>query len=224
MKGIGFDPSDPDGPCGADIFARLVPYSAHEAASLYSEEKAKLLRTVGEEVDCRDAELAEFLSALDLEEVPRPDAGLSLPQEVVECAAGLSVKGGGGEGGGAAAAVQRLEDAMDRIDAISQEVESGLKEIKEMLEHEAEEEESCAALVGGRRPTPLNSEIEAERRKLEEAHAVAKESNSALSEAVEVHLDQLRLLARPLEELQGEVPSMADLDEESEANIAEVFV
>ncbi len=37
-----------------------------------------------------------------------------------------------------------------------------------------------------------------------------------------MHLDQLRLLARPLDELQKEVPSMADLDEESEARIAEV--
>ncbi len=46
VKGIGFDPSDPEGPCGPDIFARLVPYSAHEAASLYSEEKAKLLRCI----------------------------------------------------------------------------------------------------------------------------------------------------------------------------------
>ncbi len=81
---------------------------------------------------------------------------------------------------------------------------------------------ACSALLGGKRPTPLNTEIDAERKKLEEAHQVAKESNSALKVAVEMHLDQLRLLSRPLSDLQREVPSMADLDEESEASIAEV--
>ena len=69
---------------------------------------------------------------------------------------------------------------------------------------------------------PLNTEIETERKKLEDAHKVAKESNSALQVAVEMHLDQLKLLARPLTDLQKEVPSMADLDDESEASIAEV--
>ncbi len=136
VKGIGFDPADPDGPCGPDIFAKLVPYSAHEAASLYSEEKAKMLRCLGEEVDAKDRDLAEFLSTLDLEEIPRPDADLALPQEVIECAAALSVKGGGNaaEDGGGMAAVSKLEDAMERIDNISQEVEGALKEIKNMLE------------------------------------------------------------------------------------------
>ncbi len=167
VKGIGFDPADPDGPCGPDIFAKLVPYSAHEAASLYSEEKAKLLRCIGkrwrrmvviacfamfftvalvlytfhagEEIDTKDRELAEFLSTLDLEEIPRPDADLALPQEVIECAASFSVKGGGGTSedggsGGGEAAVNKLSDAMDRIATISDEVEGALTEIKKMLE------------------------------------------------------------------------------------------
>ena len=47
MKGIGFDVSDPD-VSGPDLFSGLVPMEAHAAASVYSEEKAKLLRAVGE--------------------------------------------------------------------------------------------------------------------------------------------------------------------------------
>ncbi len=35
-------------------------------------------------------------------------------------------------------------------------------------------------------------------------------------------MDNLKLLSRPLEDLQREVPSMADLDDKSEQNIAEV--
>ena len=56
MKGIEFDPNDPD-VCGGDIFKRLVPMEAHEASSLYSEEKAKLLRLIGEMVAEKNDEL-----------------------------------------------------------------------------------------------------------------------------------------------------------------------
>ena len=51
---------------------------------------------------------------------------------------------------------------------------------------------------------------------------MASESNATLHNAMRLHIDNLRLLAKPLEELQKEIPSMADLDEASEANIAEV--
>lgn len=56
-----------------------------------------------------------------------------------------------------------------------------------MLEKETEEEESAMALVGGALVKKNdNSELEAERKKLEEAHNVAMESNSALKGAVDV--------------------------------------
>ena len=46
VKGTPFDITDPE-VSGQDIFHRLVPMEAHEASSLYSEEKAKLLRRIG---------------------------------------------------------------------------------------------------------------------------------------------------------------------------------
>ena len=49
VKGIGFEVSDPE-VSGPDIFGRIVPMEAHEAASLYSEEKAGLLRSIGDKV------------------------------------------------------------------------------------------------------------------------------------------------------------------------------
>ena len=51
---------------------------------------------------------------------------------------------------------------------------------------------------------------------------MASESNATLHNAMRLHIDNLRLLAKPLDQLQKEIPSMADLDEASEANIAEV--
>ena len=74
----------------------------------------------------------------------------------------------------------------------------------------------------GKRPSPLSSELELELRKYEDAHKMASESNLTLHNAIKVHMDNLALLRKPLDELQREIPSMADLDDESETNIAEV--
>jgi hypothetical protein len=64
--------------------------------------------------------------------------------------------------------------------------------------------------------------LDLELRKYSDAHKMASESNLTLHNAIRMHMDSLTLLSKPLEELQREIPSMADLDDESEANIAEV--
>lgn len=51
---------------GADIFARLVPLSVHESASMYSEEKAKMLRGETERCDMAKAELNTALEYMKL--------------------------------------------------------------------------------------------------------------------------------------------------------------
>ena len=71
VKGIPFEVSDP-AVSGPDIFGRIVPMEAHEASSLYSEEKAQLLRGIAEEIEEADASLAVFLSGICLDEVPEP--------------------------------------------------------------------------------------------------------------------------------------------------------
>lgn len=40
---------------------------AHEAASLYSEKKAQMLRNMGELIESKDQALAEFMSSLQLD-------------------------------------------------------------------------------------------------------------------------------------------------------------
>lgn len=40
---------------------------AHEAASLYSEQKAQMLRQIGDMIETKDQALAEFMSSLKLD-------------------------------------------------------------------------------------------------------------------------------------------------------------
>ena len=88
MKGIGFEFNEEIG--GKDIFSRIVPLEAHTASSLYSEEKAKLLRDLGDKVESKDETLQQFLISMNLDQVPNPGDHIALPQELIECAAELS--------------------------------------------------------------------------------------------------------------------------------------
>ena len=223
VKGIGFEVTDRE-VAGLDIFSRLVPLEAHEASSLYSEEKAKLLRVIGEEIESKNNELALFMSSMSLDEdgvVPKPDEHIALPQELIEVAASLSVKGEDN-------VTVHLKNAMSRIAAVSAEVEASLKEIRDILKDNEGQEQEFSSVVNidkessqaGRKNVTKEVSIECE--KFEGAHKMASDSNSTLHNAIRLHMDNLKLLTLPLDKLQKEIPSMADLDEESEANVAEV--
>ena len=51
---------------------------------------------------------------------------------------------------------------------------------------------------------------------------MASESNATLHKAMQLHMGNLKMLSKPLNELQREIPSMEDIDEDSESNITEV--
>ena len=212
VKGIGFEVSDSD-ISGQDIFARLVPLEAHAASSLYSEEKARLLREVGDVIEEKGVELAVFLSSMKLEEVPNPGDHISLPQEVIECAASLSAKDN---------AVDKLTDAMDRIAQVSADVETSLKEIKTILDSEEEQQKEYEIIVGQRPASGLSAELTHEYTKNHKAHSMASDSNATLHRAMKLHIDNLKLLSLPLPVLQSMVASMVDIDEDSEAAITEM--
>ncbi|KZS88031.1 BRO1-domain-containing protein [Sistotremastrum niveocremeum HHB9708] len=63
---------------GPDLFARLIPLSVHEGASVYSEEKAKLVRGEVEKADIADEEVKASLVSIGVKE------GLGRFREMVE--------------------------------------------------------------------------------------------------------------------------------------------
>jgi len=56
VKPVSFHPVDPKSH-GTDILARLVPMRAYEVASVFSEEAAKLQRSIVSSVQEKDEEL-----------------------------------------------------------------------------------------------------------------------------------------------------------------------
>ena len=133
-------------------------------------------------------------------------------QELIECAAGLSVR---------PEAVSQLQDAMAKLASVSADVESSLSEIQAMLQEEKANEKEYQQIVGPR-PATIMSELEREAQKYKEAHSMATESNLTLHKAMQLHVKNLKLLARPLMDIQREVPTLTDLGEDAEVNIGEM--
>ena len=104
---------------------------------------------------------------------------------------------------------------------MSADVESSLREIKEMLDSEEEQQREYEIIVG-KRPSGLSTELTHEYTKNHKAHSMASDSNATRHRAMKLHIDNLKLLSLPLPELQSRVPSMVDIDEDSEAAITEM--
>ncbi|XP_033207497.1 tyrosine-protein phosphatase non-receptor type 23 isoform X2 [Belonocnema kinseyi] len=214
VKGISFNVNDPE-VSGTDIFARLVPMKVHEANSLYSEEKAKLLRSVGTKIEERDQILNTYLVSLKLENLGLwdPDAVnsesevLPLPEELAERCAAINAKPN---------AIQEQVDTMAKLSDTYHNVEAMLKEIDAILSEEQQREKQYQETMGKRPPSIVATDLTREAKKYEEAHAKASESNQALHRAMNLHLNNLRILSQPLSSLMAHIPSpKANLSGES---------
>ncbi|RXN26323.1 tyrosine- phosphatase non-receptor type 23-like protein [Labeo rohita] len=77
---------------GPDLFSKLVPMATHEASSLYSEEKAKLLRDIVAKIEDKNQILEKFMESLSSDSVYKIDMFKSLPDALLEKCAFLSVR------------------------------------------------------------------------------------------------------------------------------------
>ncbi|GAA5993785.1 hypothetical protein JCM11641_006988 [Rhodosporidiobolus odoratus] len=128
---------------GPDLFAKLVPLSVHESASLYSEEKAKLVRAEVERVELADEELA---SALEYMGLPA-----SLARFQSGAAAQASLADPGPQVRGWADEIQhgemdgRVDDLFRRLYSLKDRAASQLEQIASDLDGESRECEAMRA-------------------------------------------------------------------------------
>lgn len=203
VQGISFDVSDPQ-VIGEDVFKRLVPMKTHEHLSIYSEEKANILRRLGAAIDERDAELASFMGSLNTESLnAMKQSQQKLPQGLVDRCAELSAKPN---------AISDLVESMSNLADICCDVEITLKEIKRILDDEAKQEQNYQKQMG-KRPTGPMAELNREYTKYLEGHNKAGESNDTLRKAMELHVSNLKILGQPLSVLKNQVPQADPIDE-----------
>ncbi|XP_027697949.1 tyrosine-protein phosphatase non-receptor type 23 [Vombatus ursinus] len=203
VKPLPVNPTDP-AVTGPDIFAKLVPMAAHEASSLYSEEKAKLLREMMAKIDAKNEVLDQFMDSLQLdpETVDNLDAYNHIPPVLMEKCAALSVRPD---------TVKNLVQSMQVLSGVYTDVEASLKEIKGLLEEDELLEQKVQEASGqpGAVPAGGLAEVSREWAKYMEVHEKASFTNSELHRAMNLHISNLRLLSGPLDQVRAALPSPA---------------
>ncbi|XP_021237787.1 tyrosine-protein phosphatase non-receptor type 23 [Numida meleagris] len=208
VKALPVNPTDP-AVTGPDIFAKLVPMAAHEASSLYSEEKAKLLRDVMAKIEAKNEVLDQFMDSmqLDPETVDNLDMYSHIPPILMEKCAALSVRPD---------TVKNLVQSMQVLSGVFTDVEASLKEIRDLLEEDEAQERKLQELLGkgsvpqGSPPPPSSAglaEVSKECSKYMEVHEKASFTNTELHKAMNLHIGNLRLLSGPLEQVRAALPS-----------------
>ncbi|NWR25274.1 PTN23 phosphatase, partial [Emberiza fucata] len=215
------NPTDP-AVTGPDIFAKLVPMAAHEASSLYSEEKAKLLRDVMAKIEAKNEVLDQFMDSmqLDPETVDNLDMYNHIPPVLMEKCAALSVRPD---------TVRNLVQSMQVLSGVFTDVEASLKEIRDLLEEDEAQERKLQELLGRAPPAPASppglAEVSKECSKYLELHEKASFTNTELHRAMNLHLGNLRLLGGPLEQVRAALPtpSLSEEDKQVLQNLKRIL-
>uniref|UniRef100_A0A4W4F6M3 Tyrosine-protein phosphatase non-receptor type 23 n=1 Tax=Electrophorus electricus TaxID=8005 RepID=A0A4W4F6M3_ELEEL len=201
VKALPVNPTDPS-VTGPDIFSKLVPMAVHEASSLYSEEKAKLLREVMAKIDSKNETLEQFMDSLNLDpdSVDNMDMYNNIPPVLMERCAALSVRPD---------TVKSLTQSMQVLSGVFTDVEASLREIRSVLDDDEAGERRLEEAVGKQVvPAPLATlaELRKDLDKYLEAHEKASFTNTELHRAMNLHISNLRLLGGPLDTLREALP------------------
>ncbi|XP_061443204.1 tyrosine-protein phosphatase non-receptor type 23 isoform X2 [Rhineura floridana] len=219
VKALPVNPTDP-AVTGPDIFAKLVPMAAHEASSLYSEEKAKLLREAMAKLDAKNEVLEQFMDSLQLdpETVDNLDMYNHIPPILMEKCAALSVR---------PETVKNLVQSMQVLSGVFTDVEASLKEIKDLLDEDHAQERKLQEALGklppqqpGSPPTPPSSglaEVAKEWSKYMGVHEKANFTNTELHKAMNLHISNLRLLSGSLEQVRAALPTPSLTEDDKQA-------
>ncbi|XP_044275483.1 tyrosine-protein phosphatase non-receptor type 23 [Varanus komodoensis] len=220
VKALPVNPTDP-AVTGPDIFAKLVPMAAHEASSLYSEEKAKLLREVMAKIEAKNEVLEQFMDSLQLdpETIDNLDMYNHIPPVLMEKCAALSVR---------PETVKNLVQSMQVLSGVFTDVEASLREIKELLDEDEAQEQKLREVLSKLPPPPQGSppphlpaspvlaEVAKEWAKYMEAHEKASFTNTELHKAMNLHISSLKLLSGPLEHVRAALPAPSLTEEEKQ--------
>ncbi|XP_056335903.1 tyrosine-protein phosphatase non-receptor type 23b [Danio aesculapii] len=185
---------------GPDLFSKLVPMATHEASSLYSEEKAKLLRDIVSKIEDKNQILEKFMESLSSDSLYKIDMFKSLPDALLEKCAFLSVR---------PHTVKNLVQAMQALSNVYTDVGSSLDEVRSALEEDEAGEKGLIELVGQKglpaKPSVFQ-DIQKDLKKYEAVHQTASNTNTELHRAMNQHIPNLRLLQGSVEELRKSLP------------------
>ena len=126
---------------GPDLFAKLIPLSVHEGASVYSEEKAKIVRAEVEKADISEAEAKASLDSLGVrtglgrfKEIAEGEIDTGVPSTVLSWSEEMRRRESTGNEG--------VENQLKELERLKSGVATMLASIAESLANESRECES----------------------------------------------------------------------------------
>ncbi|XP_055336137.1 tyrosine-protein phosphatase non-receptor type 23-like [Paramacrobiotus metropolitanus] len=189
VKGIPLNETDF---ASQDIFSRLVPISAHEKASLYSEKKASLLREITEKVENKDVELMSIVSALRLEQLLIPASFTAIPQSLLDTMA--SLRGEGDVSRNISRQAETLNDATEDVRRLNEDIGRLLEELKKSALDDAQRSQMA--------------QLDSEFSRYSGALAAAVSSSDDLQHYMDSSSAVLHLLSGPVETMKNSLPAI----------------
>jgi tyrosine-protein phosphatase non-receptor type 23 len=199
VKPVVFQPSDPK-IIGTDIFSRLVPMRAYEAASLYSEEQAKLMRSVVSSVDEKNEELNNFMTSLNISEVmDHCEDDATIPADIMSLHRQFQSKG---------TLVHNVKTKIQELVELSDRVEIQLTELHQRKEQEIQEEKEFQEKFDTKADEQTLNNLWKELESMGKYHKQASKSNNDLSEVFSQHSSNLLLFSGPTNSLVAAMPQV----------------
>eukprot|EP00794_Sanderia_malayensis_P017461 gene17461-19208_t len=196
VKAMQFQYDDPT-ISGPDIFQRLIPMRAHEASSLYSEEKARVLREVCKEIETKDLHLSDALISMQIDDLINPlDEGL--PENLLEKRKKLNDQGD---------VIAVTIDQIKELALLSEEFDVMLNEISNKIDEEDRFEKEAMVVD---RDSDSSQELENLKKEFDECKDVnekARATNASLCEHFEESKEIVQLVTGPEEKIVMSLPS-----------------
>ncbi|XP_019849415.1 PREDICTED: tyrosine-protein phosphatase non-receptor type 23-like isoform X1 [Amphimedon queenslandica] len=208
VKPYMFQPADPKN-IGTDIFSRLVPMRAYEAASIYSEEQAKIMRSINSSVEQKNEELSTFMTSLNISELTIPTDTPSLPSDLMTLHRQFQSKG---------SLIRETESKIKELMSLSERVEQQLSEVAQMKDDETKDEKEFQGRHGARPESQVCSSLWKELDSMLKYHKQANNSNSELHAMFSQFCPNLLLLAGQTNTLVSAIPSLPAQDDPEETD------
>ncbi|KAL9058538.1 MAG: hypothetical protein Q9162_001693 [Coniocarpon cinnabarinum] len=192
-----------NGPLGKPLFAKLVPYSVHIAASIYENRRDQKVNGILQELEMLNASIHDTLKSLNLPgSLQALEKPLGLPPGIVSHAEEIRQQNG----------LHRLSRTLDDIDKLRSSDKSTFQEGKNILQVEAAEDNAARKKYGTDRWARSDSHQAAnhlygQATDIEGYFKAAESSDSTVREKMQANEALIRLLNGTDRDLEDFVPS-----------------
>lgn len=193
VKSIPFSFTDPE-ILGSDIFGRLIPIEVHEMASIYTDKKDQIVRSMKSKIESKNEELVTFMSSLnlDMDTVSTKNVNV-IPDELIEICAAMSIKKD---------VVETIGEEMKQLEQLSSECGQLIYDIKMQLMKESTAQGKFLLTTGIKNSSSSNSHskmmetFEKEVEKLSDRFHKSIESDVELKKSYEGIIPDIELLIK----------------------------